>query len=242
MDCPDSFVHSIVCKYFIDAIQEGKYGWFWTCPNGDKECKYRHALPPGFVLKQKGKKEDKEDEKAISMEEFIEVEVGYCSVRLCALLDAVGPQRHKLPAQLTPVTAETFAQWKKTRLDKKAAEEETMHKAKQAQASAGKAAGLSGKDLFEFSSSILPLLCQADMISDPELYAESDEEEGDDDWDLEQYRKRTEEEREAAERARIVSLGGKVDDLILEDPLEPVNGVSASSDPEEQPAKPGSST
>ena len=27
---------------------------FWQCPNG-KECKYRHALPPGFVLKSQMK-------------------------------------------------------------------------------------------------------------------------------------------------------------------------------------------
>lgn len=36
-----------VCKYFIDAIEDGKYGWFWVCPNGGDKCKYKHALPPG---------------------------------------------------------------------------------------------------------------------------------------------------------------------------------------------------
>lgn len=36
-----------VCKYFIQAIEDGKYGWFWICPNGGDKCKYRHALPPG---------------------------------------------------------------------------------------------------------------------------------------------------------------------------------------------------
>jgi hypothetical protein len=38
-----------VCKYFIEAVENSKYGWFWTCPNGEK-CMYRHALPPGFVI------------------------------------------------------------------------------------------------------------------------------------------------------------------------------------------------
>lgn len=38
---------TIVCKFFLDAIEEEKYGWFWVCPNGGKACKYRHALPPG---------------------------------------------------------------------------------------------------------------------------------------------------------------------------------------------------
>ncbi|KAK9865017.1 hypothetical protein WJX84_005705 [Apatococcus fuscideae] len=44
----------IICKFFIDAVEKKLYGWFWQCPNG-KECKYRHALPPGFVLKSQMK-------------------------------------------------------------------------------------------------------------------------------------------------------------------------------------------
>lgn len=36
-----------VCKYFIEAIEDGKYGWFWVCPNGGDKCMYKHALPPG---------------------------------------------------------------------------------------------------------------------------------------------------------------------------------------------------
>lgn len=28
----------IVCKYFIDAIRNKKYGWFWDCPNGIIPC------------------------------------------------------------------------------------------------------------------------------------------------------------------------------------------------------------
>lgn len=39
-----------VCKYFIEAIEDGKYGWFWTCPNGGDKCMYKHALPPGYVV------------------------------------------------------------------------------------------------------------------------------------------------------------------------------------------------
>ncbi|MCP9260977.1 Zinc finger CCCH domain-containing protein 15 [Dirofilaria immitis] len=34
----------IVCKYFLEAVESSKYGWFWECPNGDG-CIYRHALP-----------------------------------------------------------------------------------------------------------------------------------------------------------------------------------------------------
>lgn len=38
-----------VCKFFIEAIEDGKYGWFWICPNGGDKCMYKHALPPGYV-------------------------------------------------------------------------------------------------------------------------------------------------------------------------------------------------
>lgn len=39
-----------VCKYFIDAVEEGKYGWFWTCPNGGDKCMYQHKLPTGYII------------------------------------------------------------------------------------------------------------------------------------------------------------------------------------------------
>jgi hypothetical protein len=38
-----------VCKFFVSAIEDGKYGWFWICPNGGDKCMYKHALPPGYV-------------------------------------------------------------------------------------------------------------------------------------------------------------------------------------------------
>uniref|UniRef100_A0A8C6G2G9 Zinc finger CCCH domain-containing protein 15 n=1 Tax=Moschus moschiferus TaxID=68415 RepID=A0A8C6G2G9_MOSMO len=38
----------IVCKHFLEAIENNKYGWFWVCPGGGDICMYRHALPPGF--------------------------------------------------------------------------------------------------------------------------------------------------------------------------------------------------
>ena len=36
-----------VCKFFIDAVENQKYGWFWQCPNGGDKCMYKHSLPPG---------------------------------------------------------------------------------------------------------------------------------------------------------------------------------------------------
>lgn len=50
------------------------------------------------------------------------------------LEDWLESERHKLTGDLTPVTPETFAAWKKNRLDKKAAE----HQAKQAKEATGR--------------------------------------------------------------------------------------------------------
>jgi len=123
----------IVCKHFIQAIESQKFGWFWECPSGEN-CQYRHALPPGFVLKsQKKAAEEAARANVISLEEFLEVE------------------RHKLGSNLTPVTPETFSVWKKTRLDKKEVEQEALKKAKELQSSAGKSSGMSGRDLFQYN-------------------------------------------------------------------------------------------
>jgi len=163
----------IVCKHFIDAIETQKFGWFWECPNGGEKCQYRHALPPGFVLKSERKAlEDAEKANTISLEEFLEVE------------------RHKLGPNLTPVTPETFAKWKRTRMDKKQVEEDAVKKTKEATHAAGKNTGMSGRDLFTFN---------------PEWFEDSEEEE-EEDWDLENYRRQKEEEDEAAEVERIRQL------------------------------------
>lgn len=103
-----------VCKYFIEAVENGKYGWFWTCPNGGDQCKYRHSLPPGFVLKTK---EQRAAEKAL---------MDKSPMATLTLEDFLESERHKLTGDLTPVTPETFAKWKQDRLDKKAAEAEAQ--------------------------------------------------------------------------------------------------------------------
>jgi hypothetical protein len=164
----------IVCKHFLQAVETGKYGWFWECPDGGDKCKYRHALPPGFVLKsQKKKEEDDAKKQEISLEEFLEVE------------------RHKLdPKKLTPLTKESFAEWKKTRLSKKEAESQALHSAKSATYAAGKSVGMSGRDLFTFN---------------PDLGGDSDDDEDDEeeeDWDMALMRIRTENERREKEVER----------------------------------------
>jgi hypothetical protein len=66
-----------------------RFGWFWECPSGGEKCQYKHALPPGFVLKSQ-KKAEAEAARAnvISLEEFLEVEVCVltCANRIRAVL------------------------------------------------------------------------------------------------------------------------------------------------------------
>lgn len=153
----------IVCKYFLEAIESSKYGWFWECPNGGTSCKYRHALPPGFVLKSKNNKADEKEE--ISLEEFLESEVRSNrkkgsqrgerkKERERKRLTLPHLQRHKLGPNQTPVTLESFTQWKKTRLDKKEAEESVARKAKENRVKAGRSQGMSGRDLFDFNPAL----------------------------------------------------------------------------------------
>ena len=87
----------IVCKHFLEAVEKRLYGWFWVCPNGGNECKYRHALPSGYVLKSQ-LKAMMEEEKASQRtdEEILEEE------------------RAKI-GEGVPVTQDTFAEWKRAR-------------------------------------------------------------------------------------------------------------------------------
>lgn len=64
-----------VCKYFLDAVEKKQYGWFWVCPNGGKDCHYRHALPPGYVLKSQMKALIEEEADKTPIEDEIEDQV-----------------------------------------------------------------------------------------------------------------------------------------------------------------------
>ncbi|KAJ3030533.1 UNVERIFIED_CONTAM: hypothetical protein HDU68_008676 [Siphonaria sp. JEL0065] len=134
----------IVCKFFLEAIDNRKYGWFWECPNGGKGCKYRHALPPGYVLKKKEteaerrERERDEKENAITIEDFLDTE------------------RHNLGSNLTPINEETFKKWKEDRKKKQAEDDEKLVKEKAEAAKkmrSGMKTGmtLSGKELFDFN-------------------------------------------------------------------------------------------
>ena len=120
-----------ICKHFLEALELSKYGWFWECPNGGPKCHYRHALPPGFVLKKDRKKDEKEDQ--ITIEELVETERA-----------ALGPYQ-------TKITLESFLAWKRRKLEerKENARQETDRK--KAEVKAGNKIGLSGRDMFTFN-------------------------------------------------------------------------------------------
>ncbi|EDO42913.1 predicted protein, partial [Nematostella vectensis] len=121
----------IVCKYFLEAVEKNLYGWFWSCPNGGK-CIYRHALPPGYVLKKKQEKEDSEKDE-ISIEELIETE------------------RTRLGTNLTRVTLETFLAWKQRKIKEKKDTYEKEQAQKKDAFKSGRIIGkVSGRDVFTF--------------------------------------------------------------------------------------------
>ncbi|XP_057379263.1 zinc finger CCCH domain-containing protein 15 homolog isoform X2 [Daphnia carinata] len=131
----------IICKHFLDAVEKNKYGWFWQCPSGES-CIYRHALPPGFVLKKDKKKEEKKDE--ISLEDLIEKERA-----------ALGPKQ-------TKVTLETFLAWKKRKLREREESSNKENTRKQAAFKAGRSVGISGREMFTFN----PDLARDDNMED----------------------------------------------------------------------------
>lgn len=104
------------------------------------------------------------------------------------LEDFLESERHKLTGTLTPVTPETFAKWKKERLDKKAAEEQAR-KAKEA----------TGRAMFESGN----------------WKGSEDEDSSDDDeddqgvWNLEAMRKETERLRMLKEEERLRKANGE---------------------------------
>ncbi|EXJ76787.1 uncharacterized protein A1O5_01295 [Cladophialophora psammophila CBS 110553] len=167
-----------VCKYFIQAVEDGKYGWFWTCPNGGDKCMYKHSLPPGFVLKTK---EQRRAEKAL---------MDKSPMNTLTLEDFLDSERHKLTGTLTPVTPETFAKWKKERMDKKAAEAEAM-----------KAKDATGRAMFESGN--------WKGSEDEDSEEDEDEDGGEGAWNLEAMRKETERLRMLREEERLARTNGE---------------------------------
>lgn len=106
-------------------------------------------------------------------------------LKTLTLEDFLESERHKLTGTLTPVTPESFAKWKKERLDKKAAEEQ----ARQAKEATGRA--MFEKGGWEHSE-------------DEEESTDENEDAGaDDGWNMEEMRRETERLREEKEQERM---------------------------------------
>ena len=121
-------------------------------------------------------------------------------LKTLTLEDFLESERHKLTGTLTPVTPETFAKWKKDRLDKKAAEVEAQ-----------KAKDATGKAMFESGD-----------WKDSEDEDSDVEDDDDGKWNLEAMRKETERLRELKEQERLAKLNGE--------PLPAANDVNGSTD------------
>jgi len=148
----------------LEAVEKSKYGWFWECPSGQK-CIYRHALPPGFVLKKDKKKEDKKDE--ISLEDLIETEranLGPNQVWILykiykIFLDEKLILKHSIliifPCnknfEQTKITLETFLAWKKRKLKEKQEQAIKDEEKKRSDYKAGRQVGISGREMFYFN-------------------------------------------------------------------------------------------
>ncbi|KAG7199160.1 hypothetical protein KM043_018047 [Ampulex compressa] len=171
----------IICKHFLEAVEKAKYGWFWECPMRQK-CIYRHALPPGFVLKKDKKKEDKKDE--ISLEDLIEKE------------------RANLGANQTKITLETFLAWKKRKLKEKKEQAIKDEEKKRNDYKAGRQVGISGREMFYFN----PELATGDGIDDGDEAISSYVREEDEDEERIEYRE-LDMDRLAFEASEIDTVG-----------------------------------
>eukprot|EP01101_Sappina_pedata_P010376 TRINITY_DN6526_c0_g1_i1.p2 TRINITY_DN6526_c0_g1~~TRINITY_DN6526_c0_g1_i1.p2 ORF type:complete len:385 (-),score=240.07 TRINITY_DN6526_c0_g1_i1:117-1229(-) len=139
----------IVCRYFLEAIESKKYGWFWECPNGGEKCMYRHALPPGFVLTNK--KVATDEGPIIPVEDIIE-------------------QNRKAVVGATPVTLDRFLAWKeakKLRLEKEKEEEKKKSEVKH-----GGRGVMSGREMFVFNPELF--IDDEEALEEEDLEQEND--------------------------------------------------------------------
>lgn len=139
---------SIICKHFLDAVENNKYGWFWECPSGGEKCIYRHVLPAGFVLKKDMKKDKKEE---ISIEDLVERE------------------RAKLGYNLPRIDLAAFMAWKRRKIEERKVKDKEEMEKKKKDYNAGRNYGISGREMF----SINPDLVTEDQIDDDEATFDS---------------------------------------------------------------------
>lgn len=103
-------------------------------------------------------------------------------LKTLTLEDFLESERHKLSGTLTPVTPETFAKWKKERMDKKSAEQEAL-----------KAKEETGRAMFE----------RGGWEGSDDEDEDGDEDGEGIDWNLKQLRLETERARTRREEERL---------------------------------------
>lgn len=156
----------IICRHFMEAVENDKYGFFWECPNKGEKCEYRHCLPPGMVIiKEVPLEKPAEDE--LTLEERIDEERAALKTDGC-----------------TRVTKESFEAWKqrKREEEEKAVEEKRAEAAKK---SGGKGLQvMSGRMLFKYDPTLFKddeNAIDADMYDVQEQESEEEKEQVDED-------------------------------------------------------------
>lgn len=149
---------NLPCHHFLNAIADTKYGWFWMCPNG-LDCKYKHALPVGFVLQKKD--DGRGEKKEFNVETDIDQAI------------------NDLTEKGTKMTYKLYQEWRDRRKIRKAKEADAKKKDEMKQAGIKQPKKgikiMTGKSLFVFD----PTLFQddADAAKATELVKEIDAEE-----------------------------------------------------------------
>lgn len=123
-----------ICKHFMEAIEKGRYGWMWICPNG-YDCIFKHCLPSDYQIKKD--KEDTEKQEEID------------------LFEDIDNKRDALhSSNLTQVTEQRFFDWLKVRHQKQKKEQEEKIKEELKVLGIKAKKGLTGRQLFEKDAEI----------------------------------------------------------------------------------------
>ncbi|XP_031620563.1 zinc finger CCCH domain-containing protein 15 homolog [Contarinia nasturtii] len=196
----------IICKYFLDAVEKSKYGWFWECPNGEK-CIYRHALPSGYILKKDKKKMDEQKKPDLS------------------LVDLIERERNALGSSLTKVTLESFLAWKKRKIQEKKQQLAKEEEQRKKDYKSGKQFGFSGREMFSFN----PELANDNDFDDDDTAVASYEREDDDDDEVYEY-KELDLDALAAEAQEVDGTGTVACLDRLQKPIEEIEEGAAATD------------
>ncbi|KAM3141681.1 hypothetical protein pb186bvf_006286 [Paramecium bursaria] len=122
----------IVCDYFLEALEKGKYGWKWVCPNG-MTCHYKHCLPQGYVFRKQQEEKQKEN---------------------IPLEDLIDKQRDLLQGLGQKVSKDMFDQWKRDREIRKQKEKQDKVDQQDKKGQKQQKNNLTGRALFKYDPSL----------------------------------------------------------------------------------------